>query len=888
MGMSHPPPRVLVSLAIILACAAFQFAPGFLALGPVGQQWWSVTWWVVVPGLAAVTCAIASKRSTGQDRKAWREFCIGSGLWAAGTLVWALFDLRRGAPAFPGFSDAAYLLTALFFVTGMFRLGLQDRLLTRIHAANLALVLCSVAISCFLLLLPILRDSNLAGLGQVVAVLYPILWFGTVAFGLIFLTIYAPVEKRLMLTLLLLGALVMAAANLFYCLSLMGASYQIGVFFDSFWVLCFLLVGWAALEQSRQSRLGVRVFSTGETTPSQRLAEAFVPSGAVAVACLAALEPGVSMWGSTFLWFLPPAMLFAAFLGLREHWALCNERQLKDAEIKSRMELASVLESTTDNVIVINRDWRLTYINGRARELFRSLPEFQIGADLRDVFPEEVGGAFERQYQAAFDTGRAIEFEESLSNGSIWFEVHAYPGPDGLSVFFRDVTERRQTRERLEFLAHHDTLTGLKNRRVFHDEIEKALRTECPNFAAICLDLDHFKDVNDTMGHPTGDALLVEIAARLRSCVREGDVVARVGGDEFAILQRQITSRRDVEDLADRILTAAKAAIPVNGQMVHIGCSIGIAIPDHQSRDSDELLKTADIALYSAKAQGRGSYRFFEPEMAEKLKDRQSLKIDLSTALSNSELELVYQPIVDLATNRVGGFEALLRWRHPERGMVSPVNFIPIAEETGLIVPIGEWALEQACREAARWPGDISVAVNLSTSEFRSRNLPERVRDTLRAAGLPPGRLELEITESVLLQDSDANLETLQRLRETGVKIALDDFGTGYSSLSYLRTFPFDKIKIDRSFVARVEEESESQNIIRAVVSLGRSLGMAITAEGVETRQQLDRIRAKGCNQVQGYFFSKPVPPAAIPALVAKIEADRIWWAGTASRQVSN
>ena len=313
-----------------------------------------------------------------------------------------------------------------------------------------------------------------------------------------------------------------------------------------------------------------------------------------------------------------------------------------------------------------------------------------------------------------------------------------------------------------------------------------------------------------------------------------------------------------------------------------IGLSIGIAFPPHDAVNTDQLLKRADIALYSAKADGRGTYRFYEPAMEEHLKAAQILEADLASSVDNAELEIAYQPIMDLATNRVGGFEALLRWRHPKRGMLMPMEFIPLAEATGLIVPIGEWALQQACLEAAKWPDQIMVAVNVSASEFRSEGLQKRVSAALLKAGLDSRRLELEITESVLLENSDANLTVLHHLRELGVKIALDDFGIGYSSLAYLRKFPFNRIKIDRSFVGNLEAEGESQVIVRAIANMGHALGIEITAEGVETQQQLDRIRSKGCSAAQGYLFSRPVPAHAIPFLIAKLNGAE---AGKARRQ---
>jgi diguanylate cyclase (GGDEF)-like protein len=393
----------------------------------------------------------------------------------------------------------------------------------------------------------------------------------------------------------------------------------------------------------------------------------------------------------------------------------------------------------------------------------------------------------------------------------------------------------------------------------------------------LCLDLDRFKEVNDTLGHPVGDELLRAVAGRLRRCVRETDTIARLGGDEFAIVQISRTQPTDATALASRIIEAIDAPFDIDGHRVAVGTSVGIAIAPTDGTDPDQLLKNADLALYRAKSDGRGTYRFFEQEMDQRMQARRKLELDLRRALVDGEFELHYQPFVNLDRNEVIGFEALLRWRHPERGMVSPAEFIPLAEETGLIVPIGEWALRRACREAIGWPDGIAIAVNLSAAQFRNRQLVQTVVNALAAAGLPATRLELEITESVLLQDAEAAREILLQLRSLGVRIALDDFGTGYSSLSYLRTFPFDKIKIDRCFIADLSTSAEAPlAILRAVTQLGATLGMTTTAEGVETEEQLALVRAVGCTEMQGHLFSPPRPAHEVPHLLLSAKRQAI------------
>jgi len=393
-------------------------------------------------------------------------------------------------------------------------------------------------------------------------------------------------------------------------------------------------------------------------------------------------------------------------------------------------------------------------------------------------------------------------------------------------------------------------------------------------FAVLCLDLDDFKSVNDTLGHPLGDNLLCQVADRLRNCLREGDRVARLGGDEFAILQASTIEPAEITSLMARLIEVIGAPFDLEGHQVVVGVSIGVALAPTDAADPDQLLKLADMALYRAKAEGRGTYRFFEPEMDARMQARRVLELGLRRALSNGEFELYYQPVVNLESGQISGFEALIRWNHPERGIISPADFIPLAEDTALIVPIGEWVLRKACGEAARWPNHVSIAVNLSSVQFKRGNVTQAVMSALARSGLSAARLELEITESVLLLNSESTLNTLHQLRAMGVRISMDDFGTGYSSLSYLRSFPFDKIKIDRSFVHELSSNRDSVAIIRAIIGLGTSLGMITTGEGVETREELEFLKSEGCTEAQGFLFSQARPAEEVRALLAHHAVD--------------
>ena len=448
-----------------------------------------------------------------------------------------------------------------------------------------------------------------------------------------------------------------------------------------------------------------------------------------------------------------------------------------------------------------------------------------------------------------------------------------FEGRDGYLVAVVDITERHKAEARIAHMAHHDGLTNLPNRERYQDRLGQALeegQSGNKRVAVLCVDLDLFKNVNDSFGHPMGDRLLKAVADRLRSEVRGNNLAARLGGDEFAVILASDVSPNEVSDHAARLIQILSASYDIDGIEVVIGASIGIALSPGDGTTSEELMRNADMALYRAKSDGGGVHRFFEREMDRLAQKRRDMEMDLRHAFASGEFELHYQPLVDIAADRISGFESLLRWRHPEKGMISPADFIPVAEDIGLIVALGEWVLREACTEAAKWPDNVKVAVNLSPVQFRSRNLVQVVISALAHSGLSPLRLELEITESLFLAETEANLAILHQLRELGVSISMDDFGTGYSSLSYLRSFPFDKIKIDRSFIKDIAERSDCVAIVRAISGLGRSLNITTTAEGVETIGQLDWLRAEGCNEVQGFLFSAAKPAAEVQALLSR------------------
>lgn len=587
--------------------------------------------------------------------------------------------------------------------------------------------------------------------------------------------------------------------------------------------------------------------------------------------------------------WLETAHVFSPGLG----WVVTHEdvtEEIASSEIiqkrkreleRQNIRLDAAVNNISQGLCMYDPKGRLVICNQPYQRIY-NLPEHMLkpGTQLDDI----LGHLFDEGMQAGANRDDYIRWRRDvISRGEYGKNIHElngrtimmqhHPMKDGGWVTtHEDITEQRQQEERIRHLARHDALTQLPNRVQFLEEMTAAEpgleRGE--HIAVLCIDLDHFKSVNDTLGHSLGDKLLQQVSARLWGATRENDLLARLGGDEFALLLRGVDNPAEAATIAERIVTAVANPFTIDGHQLVIGASVGIAMAPQDGATSEILMKNADLALYKAKNEGRSTYHFFEPGMDAAIQKRRSIEAGLRLALAKGELRLVYQPLVGLKENRITCLEALLRWDTPDRGTISPTEFIPIAEETGLIVSIGEWVLREACRTATSWPADVRVAVNLSAVQFKNKRLFETVETVLRKSGLAPTRLELEITELLLLADNEPTLKTLHRLRALGVRISMDDFGTGYSSLSYLRSFPFDKIKIDRTFMRDLKSKGDSLAIIKAVIGLGQSLGMSTTAEGIETEDQLAAVRDQGCNEVQGFLFSPPISAQAVTEMLAE------------------
>ena len=547
---------------------------------------------------------------------------------------------------------------------------------------------------------------------------------------------------------------------------------------------------------------------------------------------------------------------------------------------KTNVLLDAALENMSQGLCLYDAQSRLEVFNKRYLEILRLPPDqVKTGMTYKQVLevsvavgnhPNKTADELWAQRTPLMGESPIAPHLYEFSDGRVVSCLYS-PAADGrLVATYEDVTERRQAEAKIIHMARHDALTNLPNRVLFKDKMEQALQRG-DEFAIMFLDLDRFKSVNDFLGHSVGDALLCAVTERLQRAAPGADTVARLGGDEFAIVQSN-ASPSDASELAAQIIDVLVEPFDVHGHQLVIGTSIGIAMAPADGSEPDQLLRNADMALYRAKAEGRGTYHFFQSDMDAQMQERRKLELDLRKALLAEQFEIYYQPLIDVGSGELSGFEALLRWHHPERGLITPDEFIPVAEEIGIIAPLGDWVLKQACRDAAAWPGKLAIAVNLSAVQFRNPTLALSVVSALGQAGLAASRLELEITESVLLQDDRSVLDTLHQFRDLGVRICMDDFGTGYSSLSYLRSFPFDKIKIDRSFIHELGKKNDAVAIIRAIMELGSSFGMTTTAEGVETHEQLEILRAEGCMQVQGFLFSRPVPVAEVPALLRRLQ----------------
>lgn len=872
--------RFLVGLVGFAAfTSVFCFAPKIFSFDESARTVWIGIFQVLALVLATGLSTKAALSGPETARSAWRLFAAGSGLYLLGNVFYFYWMLIGYEAPFPNIPEVAFYGMAVCMAFGMAHYGEVYRDRRRTNVYNFVMLYCAISIGCLLVLSEFFVTTPLTKVGAIMAFLYPALWLSVAAFGIVSIALYNHGQRSLPFKLLVAAASSEAVADVFYAISRLQGAYIQGGLTEFLWVASIGLWIWAAIEHLHitNDSVGVRSRRLG----GSRIAVASLPGAAIAIFAGSAIASGA--FGSEVAPMAMAAVVgitFAGAAGLREHSIITKLESLRDEANEGRRQLDDVLDSTSDSVLVVDRDWRVTYFNRQATTTLGT--QLSVGSDLWEL--DIHGGTFPLRVmlETSLLDQRNVEYEERLGSGDVWLEVRAFPREEGIALFFRDISDRRKARLEIENLALRDTLTGLANRASFRRELEQALDGG-RQVSILLLDLDHFKEINDTKGHPIGDEVLRVVAARLASNSR-GGTVARLGGDEFAIVLEGKT-HKEIAAIADAIGNDLRKPVRVGEDLLRIGASIGIATTESRRIGSDGLFRNADIALYEVKNSGRNGVAFFEQAMETLLVERNDMKQYLAKALENNEFELHYQPLVNLETGRPSSCEALLRWNHPERGLMPPDSFIPLIEETGLIVPIGAWVMRTACMEATNWPEDIAVAVNISTKQFYDHALIDTIKGALQDTGLSPKRLELEITESALLNDSGENLTTLSAIRELGLKISLDDFGTGYSSLGYLRKFKFDKLKIDKSFVQGLHVTEESEAIIRTVISLGETLGMEITAEGVETQQQYDWLE-KSCQNAQGHFISKPIGASAVRKFLTAGNRFKSDAAGSADTQI--
>jgi diguanylate cyclase (GGDEF)-like protein/PAS domain S-box-containing protein len=853
-----------------------------------------------VPLLAAGACLWRGLRLQGSLRHSWVLLGASCGAWGVGQAIWTLYEtgLGREVP-FPSWADAGYLAAVPLAVAGLLMMPAASQSMAGLLRIILDGVMVALALFCtswILVLGPLFAAGGDSLLSTVLSLAYPVGDVVTITM-LIFALLRARqggAAARQPLYLIGLGLTGIALADSGFVYLTSQTSYSSGSLIDIGWFAGFAVLFVAARRPERpvpaaEADHGLRFVSS--------LSVPYTPVVIMATAVLFQHVRGEVLDGPASFTAMAVLLLIVLrqVLTLRENLALV--RNLEDrvesrtAELRRGEErFRSLVQNSSDAVTIVDPDSTIRYLSPSARRVFGHDHRVLIGTPLAAL----IGPAHEARFRSLLQESAAHsattivgEFHVVDSTGRLRpAEITVTnliddPNVGGLVLNTRDIGDQKQLQDELTHQAFHDSLTGLANRALFKDRVEQGLarlRRRRRPLAVFFLDLDCFKAINDSFGHAIGDALLIAVSKRLGDCVRAEDTVARLGGDEFAVLVENLAGEAEVRIVADRVKDAFRDPIVIDGRELVVAASIGIALSQAGAETADDLLRNADLAMYRAKANGGGGARQYVPDMHAGMIERLELESGLRQAMSRDQLYLVYQPIVDLQTGRLSGAEALLRWQHPTRGLISPADFIPVAETSGMIVPIGEWVLRQACRDARRWdqiPGgeQLSVSVNLSGRQLQTSELPSVVPQALLEAGLAPGRLTLEMTESVLIDRNDETLALLHELRRLGVRLAIDDFGTGYSSLSYLHRFPVDVVKIDRSFVERLTGEADETSLVGSIIRIGQGLRVTTVAEGIEDATQLKALQRLGCDHGQGYHFARPMSAADFEAYI--LEAGR-------------
>jgi diguanylate cyclase (GGDEF)-like protein/PAS domain S-box-containing protein len=853
---------------------------------------------IVAAGAAGITCIRTARFSSSRQSRMWKLMGASALSWACGQAAWTWYEtvLGREVP-FPSLADVGYLAAPPLAAAALITLPFAARSLAgRVRQVLDGLMIAASLLlaSWVLVLRPLFRSGGDDLLGQVISLAYPI---GDVVVGTIVLFVLARARmgqgtRGTPLPLLGGGLVAIAVADSGFVYLTAVGSYSSGALIDAGWFVGYLLVLLAARKPEADP-----VKEEEEESASVDRMGMYLPYiavlGSLAVSTAAQVQQGIlDYFASWTRSFIIVALVGRQVLSLLENSSLARHLEARvverTAELRaSEQRFQALVQHSSEVVILVDADARVEYVSESMTRVFGYSEAHLLGRRLTQLMDDEAAirlreglaevaerpyGVLELELPLRHRDRHRCTAQITITN------LLDNPSVGGLVLNTRDISERRQLEDQLVHQAFHDSLTSLANRALFKDRVDHALqrtKRQTPSVAVLFLDLDGFKEVNDSLGHAAGDRLLIQMAERLRSCVRPSDTVARFGGDEFAVLIEDASDDLDVIQVADRVLDGLRQPFVVSGRELHVRGSMGIARMESDVDGADHLLRNADLAMYRAKAAGQGGYERYDPEMHTELVQRVQLEADLRRALEAGELFLVYQPTFDLASGQIVGAEALARWQHPTRGLVPPTEFIPLAEASGLIRPLGAWVLREACRQAAHWQRandqrgrPFTLSVNLSGRQLQHAQVVDDVAAALGESGLPPDALVLEMTESVLLDDSETVLAILRQLKALGARLAIDDFGTGYSSLSYLHRFPVDILKIDRSFVERLNRTFDNAELAWTVVRLGQSLQLQTVAEGVEDSAQFLALRRMGCDVGQGFYFGRPMEAGDMDRLV--------------------
>jgi len=835
---------------------------------------------------AAASCIVTGLRAQGRYRVVWVLLGFGMLSWGVGQFIWDYYEavLHRDVP-FPSLADAGYLGEVPLVVAALVMLPSGTRSVAgraRTVLDGLIVAAALLLMSWMLVLGTIFRTGSGSLLAQTLSLAYPISDVVTVTIVMYAILRARQTGRKIPVPLLLvgLGLVSLSVADSGFTYQTASGTYYSGAPIDTGWFAGFLLI---LIASRAPAAADAQQLKEGDVQRSMGLLLPYVAVVLATITTFVELARGASFdrfvsWDRSMIIAL---LVARQVLTLRENVSLTRDLEANVVEVRaSEQRFEALVQHSSDVVTVMDRDGVIGYQSESVHRVFGHAAADLRGHSFTELMSDEQAALFTQAVARMVETpGEALVIEVQLrhADGHVGDTEIAItnllddPTVGGVVLNSRDIGERKALERELVHQARHDSLTTLANRALFQERVNESLRREDGDTpgAVLFLDLDGFKEINDSFGHANGDVLLTLVAQRLRSCVRPRDMVARLGGDEFAILIEDSSGLVDAHALATRILASFANPFALDGREVFVNASIGIASAEQTTEESDQLLRNADLAMYRAKAAGGGTIEHYNPALHSQLLERMQFEDDLRRALGRGELRLFYQPIMDLATNEPVGFEALVRWQHPTAGLITPDRFIGIAERTGLIQPLGRWVLFEACRDAMIWRNrhpqyaELGVSVNLSARQFQNDDLVDDVINALSESGLPPHCLELEMTESVLFEHTEENIAQLTRLKELGVRLAIDDFGTGYSSLAYLHRFSVDVLKIDRTFIAQLTQTGDTE-LVRSILQIGHSLHMVTIAEGIETDEQSQLVTQMGCELGQGYLFARPLPAADV------------------------